>query len=239
MTAIAVSGLNAGDFSVSGSNCLATPVAAGASCAIPVTFAPLASGIRTTTLTITDDAANSPQMVTAERHRRARGHDRCSCRSHIERFRERGPDGTVQPASHAGRGFQRHAGLRVFGNANGNELQRAQCDRDKRRNREFHGVRDDQRQRARRLRRATKFPGVPPFYAVRDDAATAFVGLVLLAHAPRTRRNLTYTFDWKRVVAIACLAFLMNGCGGGAEGEEPRALRNNHRRSSLPQERTL
>jgi len=64
VTTIAVGGLNAGDFSVSGSNCLGTAVTAGTSCTIPVTFAPLASGIRTTTLTITDDAANSPQQVT-------------------------------------------------------------------------------------------------------------------------------------------------------------------------------
>jgi hypothetical protein len=64
VTTIGVSGLNANDFSVTGSNCLETAVAAGASCTIPVTFAPLASGIRTTTLSITNDAANSPQMVT-------------------------------------------------------------------------------------------------------------------------------------------------------------------------------
>jgi hypothetical protein len=64
VTAIGVSGLNAGDFSVAGSNCLGTALAAGTSCSVPVTFAPQASGIRTTTLTITDDAANSPQTVT-------------------------------------------------------------------------------------------------------------------------------------------------------------------------------
>ncbi|HWY06542.1 MAG TPA: choice-of-anchor D domain-containing protein [Candidatus Acidoferrales bacterium] len=64
MAAIGVNGLNASEFSVTGSNCLATAVAAGASCTIPVTFAPLAAGIRTTTLSITDDAGNSPQMVT-------------------------------------------------------------------------------------------------------------------------------------------------------------------------------
>jgi len=64
VTAIGVSGLNSGDFSVAGSNCLGTAVAAGASCSIPVSFAPLATGIRTTTLTITDDAGNSPQLVT-------------------------------------------------------------------------------------------------------------------------------------------------------------------------------
>jgi hypothetical protein len=64
VTVIGVSGLNAGDFSVSGSNCLGTAVPAGTSCSIPVTFAPRASGIGTTTLSITDDAANSPQLVT-------------------------------------------------------------------------------------------------------------------------------------------------------------------------------
>lgn len=64
ITAIGLSGLNAGDFSVTGFNCLGTVVAAGTSCTISATFAPLASGIRTTTLTITDDAANSPQRVT-------------------------------------------------------------------------------------------------------------------------------------------------------------------------------
>jgi Abnormal spindle-like microcephaly-assoc'd, ASPM-SPD-2-Hydin len=64
VTSIGVSGLDAGDFSVSGSNCLGTAVAAGSSCVVPVTFTPLATGIRSTTLTITDDAANSPQLVT-------------------------------------------------------------------------------------------------------------------------------------------------------------------------------
>jgi hypothetical protein len=64
VTAIGVSGLNAGDFSVAGSSCLGTTVAPASNCSVPVTFAPLAPGIRTTTLTITDDAANSPQTIT-------------------------------------------------------------------------------------------------------------------------------------------------------------------------------
>jgi hypothetical protein len=62
VTAIAVSGFNANDFTVGVSNCLGA-VAAGANCFIPITFAPLAAGIRTTTLSITDDAAGSPQTV--------------------------------------------------------------------------------------------------------------------------------------------------------------------------------
>lgn len=62
VTSIAVSGFNANDFIVGNSSCLGT-VAPSKNCAIPVTFAPLAAGIRTTTLEITDDASDSPQSV--------------------------------------------------------------------------------------------------------------------------------------------------------------------------------
>ena len=50
-----------GDFNAT-SNCGAS-VAAGASCTISVTFSPSATGSRTGTLTVTDNAANSPQTV--------------------------------------------------------------------------------------------------------------------------------------------------------------------------------
>jgi hypothetical protein len=50
-----------GDYSQS-NNCGAS-LAAGAACQIAVTFAPTASGARTGTLTITDNAAGSPQSV--------------------------------------------------------------------------------------------------------------------------------------------------------------------------------
>jgi hypothetical protein len=63
VTAIAVSGFNANDFTLGVSNCIGA-VAVNANCFIPITFAPLAAGIRTTTLSITDDAAGSPQTVT-------------------------------------------------------------------------------------------------------------------------------------------------------------------------------
>jgi centrosomal CEP192-like protein len=62
VTGIAVNGLNANDFALGTSNCVGA-VSPNANCVIPVTFAPLAAGIRTTTLTITDDAAGSPQTV--------------------------------------------------------------------------------------------------------------------------------------------------------------------------------
>lgn len=63
VTNIVVSGLNANDFVVGTSNCLGT-VAPSANCNIPITFAPLAAGIRTTMLSITDDAGDSPQTLT-------------------------------------------------------------------------------------------------------------------------------------------------------------------------------
>jgi hypothetical protein len=63
VTNIVVTGLNANDFVVGTSNCLGT-VAPSANCNIPITFAPLAAGIRTTTLSITDDAVGSPQTLT-------------------------------------------------------------------------------------------------------------------------------------------------------------------------------
>ena len=50
-----------GDFGQT-SNCVG-PLAAGASCNIAVTFTPAATGTRTGTLTIADNAANSPQSV--------------------------------------------------------------------------------------------------------------------------------------------------------------------------------
>jgi hypothetical protein len=61
-SSFAVTGTNAGDFVAQTSACGAS-VSAGGSCAISVTFTPSASGTRIATLTITDNASNSPQTV--------------------------------------------------------------------------------------------------------------------------------------------------------------------------------
>jgi pimeloyl-ACP methyl ester carboxylesterase len=65
ITALAISGPNAGDFAIQSTSTCNTsrPVAAGASCSISIVFTPSAAGTRSATLTITDNAANSPQMV--------------------------------------------------------------------------------------------------------------------------------------------------------------------------------
>ncbi len=61
ITTIAINGSNASDFSES-SSC-GSSVAAGASCAIRVTFTPAAAGTRSATLSLTDNAATSTQSV--------------------------------------------------------------------------------------------------------------------------------------------------------------------------------
>jgi hypothetical protein len=59
---LTISGVAAsGDFSQT--NTCATSVPAGASCAITVTFTPTVAGSRTGTITITDNASNSPQRI--------------------------------------------------------------------------------------------------------------------------------------------------------------------------------
>jgi 6-phosphogluconolactonase (cycloisomerase 2 family) len=61
VSSVSVSGANAADFSAV-NDCTAA-VTPSANCTIAVTFTPLGSGQRTATLTITDDAPNSPQTV--------------------------------------------------------------------------------------------------------------------------------------------------------------------------------
>jgi hypothetical protein len=61
LNSIAFTGANAADFAQT-NNC-GSSVASGGSCVINVTFTPSASGARTATLNVTDDAGNSPQTV--------------------------------------------------------------------------------------------------------------------------------------------------------------------------------
>src|SRR5207249_1066858 len=53
-----------GDFHFTGLGTCGSSVAAGASCAISVNFRPAATGTRTGAVTISDNAANSPQKLT-------------------------------------------------------------------------------------------------------------------------------------------------------------------------------
>jgi hypothetical protein len=61
ITNIGLTGANTGDYGYT-TTCGAT-VAAGGNCAVSVTFTPTASGARTASVTITDDAPSSPQAI--------------------------------------------------------------------------------------------------------------------------------------------------------------------------------
>lgn len=62
ITSAAVGGNNPSDFTTSASACVAT-LNVKATCNITVTFAPLAAGERSETITLTDDASDSPQVI--------------------------------------------------------------------------------------------------------------------------------------------------------------------------------
>src|SRR5439155_488805 len=62
ISSIAITGTNAGNFAQT--HTCGSLLAAGASCRISVTFKPTASGTRTAAVSISDNAAGSPQKVT-------------------------------------------------------------------------------------------------------------------------------------------------------------------------------
>jgi uncharacterized repeat protein (TIGR01451 family) len=58
-----ITGVNAYDFAIASNGCLLGAVSAGASCQIQLTFTPTVAGLRSATLTVSDNAAGSPQTV--------------------------------------------------------------------------------------------------------------------------------------------------------------------------------
>jgi Abnormal spindle-like microcephaly-assoc'd, ASPM-SPD-2-Hydin len=60
---ISAAGNSPADFANSVASCSAATIAANASCTVSVTFSPIFSGPRSETLTVTDDAPNSPQVL--------------------------------------------------------------------------------------------------------------------------------------------------------------------------------
>lgn len=63
VNAATLTGTNSGDFATTADTCSSTTVAPGVSCTIGITFTPTASGSRTASLSIPDDATGSPQTV--------------------------------------------------------------------------------------------------------------------------------------------------------------------------------
>jgi hypothetical protein len=63
ISAVTISGTNAGGFAKSADTCSGATLIPNATCAVSVTFTPSAAGNRTATLSIIDNAANSPQTA--------------------------------------------------------------------------------------------------------------------------------------------------------------------------------
>jgi hypothetical protein len=61
VSAIGISGANAADFSAT--NSCASPLLPGLNCAVSIKFQPSAGGVRIASLSLTDDAGNSPQSI--------------------------------------------------------------------------------------------------------------------------------------------------------------------------------
>jgi hypothetical protein len=215
VTAIGVSGLNAGDFSVAGSNCLGTAVAVGANCSIPVTFAPLAAGIRTTTLTITDDAANSPQLVTINGTAITAVTIVAAAGATLSASVSAGQTAQFNLQAMPGAGFSGSLAFVCSGTPTA-----ANCS--------APGVTVTSGAPANFTVTVTTsgsagavptarrtIPSMPSGYAT-----AAMLLLMLLAFCfyrrQRERGEVSLAaLDWERVLALACLAVVVNGCGGG------------------------
>jgi P pilus assembly chaperone PapD len=63
ITSVGLTGSNASDFAKSADTCAGATLTPNGTCTLSVTFTPSATGSRTATLSINDNAANSPQTV--------------------------------------------------------------------------------------------------------------------------------------------------------------------------------
>jgi hypothetical protein len=61
---VAIGGANPLDFTLTDDQCIGVTLAVGGSCTVTVTFSPTNTGTRTATVTYTDNAPDSPQVVT-------------------------------------------------------------------------------------------------------------------------------------------------------------------------------
>jgi hypothetical protein len=216
VTAIVVSGVNAGDFSVAGSNCLATAVAVGTSCSIPVTFAPLASGIRTTTLTITDDAADSPQTVTINGTAAPAATIVATAGATLSASVSAGQTAQFNLQASPGAGFSGTLAFTCSGMPMGTTCSAPSVI-------VTNGATVIFTVSVATSGSATVVPAARRTFRSKpaDYTATAMLLLMLLGGGfylrKRERQEIfAGALDWKRLAALACLALAMNGCGGGS-----------------------
>ena len=63
ISTVILGGFNSSDYFLAPSNCTGAVLSANSNCSVILNFSPLASGFRTGTISVTDDAANSPQVL--------------------------------------------------------------------------------------------------------------------------------------------------------------------------------
>jgi hypothetical protein len=216
VTAIGVSGLNAADFSVAGSNCLTTAVAAGANCTIAVTFAPLAAGIRTTTLSITDDAGNSPQMVTLNATAAPAATIVAPAGSSLSASVSAGQTAAFNLQAAPGAGFTGTLAFTCSGMPVGTNCNAPSVTVTNGATANFTISVTTSGSAAFAPGVPRNFPGVPRFHPVPATALLLLLAFCLYVRK-RKRSDLSgIALDWKSAATLICLAFLMNGCGGGS-----------------------
>lgn len=215
VTAIAVSGLNAGDFSVSGSNCLTTAVAAGASCTIPVTFAPLASGIRTTTLTITDDAANSPQTVTLNATAAPAATIVAAAGTTLSATVSAGQTATFHMQATPGAGFSGTLAFVCSGTPLGTNCSAPSVTVTNGATVSFTVSVTTSGSAPAVLDSSRSFPGPPRMLPVAAILLLLLLAFLLVMKQRERGEISAIMFNCKSVAVLTCLVFLVNGCGGG------------------------
>ena len=214
VTSIAVSGLNAGDFSVAGSNCLGTAVAPASSCSVPVTFAPLAAGIRTTTLTITDDAANSPQTITINGTAVTAVTFAAALGATLTSSVNAGQTAQFSLQATPAAGFSGTLSFGCSGAPLGAACSAPSVTVTNGAAVNFTITVTTSGTAAAGASAPLNLPGLRAAYPV---TMVLFFLLALCAYLwKRVRRAApSAPFEWQRPVAIACLALALNGCGGG------------------------
>jgi len=215
VTAIGVNGLNAGDFSVAGSNCLGTAVAAGTSCTIPVTFAPLASGIRTTTLTITDDAANSPQTVTINGTAVTAVTIVAVTGTTLSVSVSAGQPAQFNLQATPGAGFNGTLAFACSGAPVGAACSAPSVTVSNGASANFTVTVTTRGSAAAVPITPRSIPRLPANVAGTAALLVLLMAFWLYPREGERREDSAVAFNWKTVVALACLVFMLSGCGGG------------------------
>lgn len=216
VTSIGVSGLNASDFSVSGSNCVRTAVAVGANCVIPVTFAPLAVGVRTTTLTITDDALNSPQLVTINGTAVTAVTFAAAPGATLSASVSAGQTAQFNLQALPGAGFSGTLSFACSGAPTGANCSAPNVTVTNGAPVNFAVTVTTSGSATAAPGAPRSIPGMPWFSPASTTLLLLFLAIWFYSRGRGQREFSAAASDWKRVFALACLALLVNGCGSGS-----------------------